>query len=107
MKLPSGVRIGYRHYRVVGIGGADRDDLGFHGVHAHGSGLIRVCEDDDPEKRANTLLHEVFHGLFSVGVYGRGDDEELIVERVANGVSQLWQDNPELIAYLDWAFGED
>ena len=97
--LPSHVRIGYETYKVSPMPKAERD---IEGDFTSSSQLIRVrVGGRSPRFIANTLLHEILHGVFYQA--GLRDSlslnhakEEAIVNCLANGLSQVFRDNPEL-----------
>jgi hypothetical protein len=98
MKLPKKIRIGYLDYAVkeMPLAVPHEGDCYSH------TRTIRVRTKRRPEPFvANTLLHEIFHGIFYTSglhnVPGLGDDvEEMVVTCLANGLSQVLRDNPEI-----------
>lgn len=55
------------------------------------------------QKRDEVLLHEIFHGV--IDLYGIDklipqDNGEAVVELLARGMMQVFQDNPELVKEL-------
>lgn len=97
--LPNSVRIGYETYKVSPMPKAERENEGDFGPSSQ---LIRVrMSGRSPRFVANTFLHEILHGVFYQA--GLRDalslshaKEEAIVNCLANGLSQVFRDNPEL-----------
>ncbi len=65
------------------------------------TGIIRVRTDLDPVKLANTLIHEVLHACFYIGDIEDDDKQERTVTILANQLTQVWRDNPELVAWIN------
>lgn len=57
---------------------------------------IDVAEQP-PSEEASTLLHEIFHLLDNVYVLGMEEQDILRLER---GLWRIFQENPEMLAYL-------
>lgn len=102
MELPSTVRIGYETYKIVPMPDAEALEGDFGATDQ----LIRIkVTDRSPRFVANTFLHEVLHGVFYQA--GLRDSlsinhakEEAIVNCLANGLSQVFRDNPNLLKML-------
>ena len=101
MILPKSVRVGYRDYAVneydARMAEAERQ-WGWHSSGLHEI-QVRLSGLRDSEI-ANTLLHEVLHAAYQVADIKQGDDEERTVTAIANQLTQVWRDNPELIAFI-------
>lgn len=95
--LPKTLRIGYAVYRVQEL----PPDEKCEGDHDCAEQLIRVRTKDRSQSfAANTLIHEILHGLFYHGglreVQRKAPNlEEQIVNNLANGLSQVMRDNPD------------
>ena len=99
-ELPKSIRVGYRDYTVEEWpanlasvsnrwGECDRRNLG-----------IRIQQDLLPAMRAEVLLHEVIHAAYEMGALDEKDGEERIACVLGNQLTQVWRDNPELIAFM-------
>lgn len=65
------------------------------------SATIRVAERLDAHERKDCLLHEVMHAvLYQQGREHGGDTEETYVRALATGLIAVFQENPDLAAYL-------
>lgn len=98
--LPQSVRIGYRTYAVKAISPIAATSREMFGECDNCLGEIRIRADLDPVKQANTLLHEVLHACWYVANVDDGDNQERTVTALANILTQVWRDNPELVAFL-------
>lgn len=101
--LPSSIRIGFAVFAVEPINDLPKKVLGdIEPDHAR----IRIDVDRPDQMIAATLLHEVLHGCWYMANLPEQADEEDVVTSVANQLSQVWRDNPELITYLSTALGQ-
>ena len=54
-----------------------------------------------PVEELDTLLHELFHAIwFQMSMGEHPPEEEVIVRKFAGGLTQVLQDNPQLIKYI-------
>lgn len=100
MALPKSVRIGYETYRIEEM----PLDVKNEGDFGCGDQLIRVkTKDRSARFVANTLLHEIMHGVFyHAGLHNMlsRSKEEMIVNSFANGIIQVFRDNPSFVRLL-------
>lgn len=101
MKPPTTVYIAPFEYQVRFIEG-DRSleptRIGVCDKHEH---EIAVCAGLNPQMTGNVLIHEMLHAVFySMGIEIGDDNEEDLVNRLANGLQQVMRDNPEAVKYL-------
>lgn len=100
MNLPKRIQIGYRIYRVevaheLGID----DDCGSHNCVR---GLLRLNPHLDAQETANTLLHEILHGVVRTqGIALPTEEEERIVNTLSNGLAAVMVQNPGLMADIE------
>lgn len=93
------VRIGYRTYQVQLVKRVDKDDS--YGSCSTHSGIIKIREKQNSEEKANTIIHEVLHGIWHDKVIGLSDStEEKIVTALSNGLISLMRDNPKFMAEI-------
>jgi hypothetical protein len=95
--LPKEVRVGYRTFKIepwASIDAAVNDRLGECDVIL---GVIRVHEGLPPSVAAEVLLHEIFHAVWRIGACD-GGDEEKVVTVFGHIMTQILQDNPDVIA---------
>lgn len=107
MKPPAQVRIGPWDYTVVrdhsSLDDVDDPKLG----HFQGDDCEIYLNTKQPRQIvAETLLHEVLHGIFAItGLDGdfadQGEDaEEKFILRFSPVLASVFRDNPDLIRYL-------
>lgn len=62
---------------------------------------ITIRDDQHPVEMADTIVHEIFHGvcyLMDLGL--NAEQEENVVRKLATGFTQVLMDNPHLLTYL-------
>ena len=99
--LPPSVRIGPFDFRVdpwPPAEAAQREALG----EIDRIGLvIRIRQDLPPQRQAETLLHEIVHGIWSVGsIDCLVPGEEGFVSAFSTFLMQVMRDNPQLLAWF-------
>jgi hypothetical protein len=103
MNLPSSVRVGYRDFSITEWPWSDaRDAAGgpFFGDCNVNHSAIRVCTDFGPQRTCNTVVHELLHACWSSACLGDKEPEEKVVQALADQLTQVFRDNPELILFL-------
>ena len=97
--LPDFVQIGPYQFIVELVSHEHTMEAGYFGFCDYSRQVIRVSEELTPNNLANTMMHEVMHGIH--WVYGVSDasTEEQTTEMSANGLCKLAQDNPE---FMQW-----
>lgn len=60
---------------------------------------------EDPVEAANTLLHEILHACWYTAQIQDEDKEERTITAFANQLTQVWRDNPAVIAWIGGALG--
>lgn len=100
-KLPNKVRIGYRTLSIVETDAIQLDESdGVMGTVSVQDGLIEIGTGQDDVERVNTLVHEIAHVFFRMAGMDDHAEEEQIVTFVANGMTELFIRNPELIRFI-------
>lgn len=101
MKLPASVRVGFKDYSVAPYPKGAQEESGNWGRTKHAGGEIWVHDTPDTREAANTLIHEILHACFHVGGLDYpNNEEEAIVNTLANQLSGVFRDNPDLIRWL-------
>lgn len=95
MERPTIVRILGRDYSIDYE--LDNGDLGSCDTNAN---EIEIMEGLPPVEERDTVLHEILHGVWALMGIDYPKIEETIVNRLATGLTQVFQDNPELMKYL-------
>ena len=104
MRPPKTVRIGSSDFDIVTVKEIDGgNSIGMFYRDAKRIEMVKQSPDID----ANTLLHEVMHGLMGESgldqtPWGRKNEEQ-IVTALTNQLMQLFLNNPNLPKYLAWA----
>ena len=77
------------------------EDIEELGLCSPSSCKIKIREGQHPVEEADTVLHEIMHGLCFLMNLGLTDDgEEHVVRKLATGLTQVFVDNPDLLTYL-------
>jgi hypothetical protein len=95
MTLPRQVVIGHRRWKVRETRSKKRDGLCDYETHT----LWIKVRGQRGFQQANTLRHEILHAAFHEGELTAEDSEERIVSVLANILTQVDRDNPDVI---DW-----
>jgi hypothetical protein len=100
--LPSSVRIGPFEHSIRPMGLVKSVSMNRIGEYDTLNLAIEILEEMPAARRAETLLHELFHGLWHVSGLRNDidEDEEHAVTVLSLAMAGLIRDNPELVAYL-------
>lgn len=102
--FPTAVRVGYRDYVIEKWESRAANERSSWGEHSGQLGVIRIDEvliERDPVKAANSLLHELVHACWTNADLADEDKEERVVTGLANQLTQVWRDNPHVIAWIN------
>lgn len=102
MKLPGIIYLGHRKIKVKEIGArtANKDEI--YGDFDVNKDLIRVDKTLTPEKKLNTLIHEIIHVLLDhFNAELKLKDEEKVCEVLGSGLSDLLSQNPKVIKVIN------
>jgi hypothetical protein len=74
--------------------------VGFHVGQAHS--LEISTTDHPPSESVCTLIHEMIHAIFdhSGFQFKSKEDEEDVTICLGNGLTQIFKDNPDVIAWI-------
>lgn len=99
--LPATVKVGGFVFKVVPWSHQVAAEHRCFGEFAPVPQEIRIDETLRPQKRANTLIHELVHVIaWSFDLRAKDCDEERWAITIANGLSAIFMDNPELLEWL-------
>lgn len=98
--LPTSVKVGYRVYRIEVLHPVSAKARQLYGECSHMERVIRVDLAHGRREAANTLLHELLHAAFRGGNLEDKDDEERTVSTLADMLSAIWIDSPEVMAWI-------
>lgn len=105
MNLPAKVRVGAWDYRIEAFSFGDGADSGKFGTCSTNQKLIQIDLHWGAKRAAATLLHEIVHAVWSEWNMEKEDEEERIVRCVADGLSAVWRDNPEVMRWIHRRLG--
>ena len=97
MKLPNAVRVGYLVCPVRAMPVDESKERGEAGCFDRSTGVIEVADDLSPPLTADTLLHEMLHGMCLLGGLQLEEDvEERIVRVLTTQLLSAMRDNSAL-----------
>ncbi len=99
--IPTHIRVGPYRYRVMVTTTALSDDHDGQTNFRDLTMTVRPAMAHDGT--VDTLLHEILHALWHVGVandHGKKVKEETVIERLTPHLLAVLRDNPDLVAYL-------
>lgn len=97
--MSKSVRIGPFDFRFVEMD--ETDGRAHYGSFSAETQEIRLRKTFASKAQwAETVLHEIFHGLWDAQSINAKEGEERIVRKMALGMAQVIRDNPALIAEI-------
>jgi len=101
MNIPDKVKIGYKNYKLEEWKQTVASANEAQGQFFAKEGVIGYTAEEKGVSHANTLLHEIMHGIiYQWNMELEEKVEELVVNGLANGLTTVLVDNPKLIDYL-------
>ena len=105
--MPKKVRVGWLTYSI----GVMDDDIsqmvGAMGFVKSEEQVIKVARELPPQQLANTVLHEIVHAIhYQHGLTDESGEEEFTT-MTTHGLCAFWQDNPEMMMWLEEAIHAD
>lgn len=97
-ELPKKVKIGPINF-IIRHKEFDQEESFNWGEFDNQTGEIGILEDQHPELKQDTVLHEAFHAAFFVSGW-HPPQEERIVRTLSPLILGMIKDNPELMMYL-------
>lgn len=89
----SELKIGYQMYKLEPHKGMDVD-----GDTDVDNGIIRYSMEESGLRHVNTVIHEILHAVCDQMALDLDDDtEERVVAGLANGLTMLLADNPQVV----------
>lgn len=101
---PRRIKVLHCHYAVRPITEAENDDEHYDsfGFVNHRAQEIALAPDLPRVRAMETLLHEIFHCLWSIfNRFDTGKDQERCVYRMGIGWATVLKENPRLRAWID------
>lgn len=96
------IKIGYKKYILEVNDKVWNRQTESYGQFLSKEGIIAISSEEEGISQANTLIHEILHGI----VYQWGLEldldtkEEKVVNALSNGLSTVFMDNPWLINFI-------
>jgi len=101
IQVPESIKIGYRDYKLEEWKQTVATANEAQGQFFQKEGIIGYVVDEKGVSHANTVLHEVLHAIiYQWHIDLEEKVEELVVNGLANGLTTVFVDNPELMDYL-------
>ncbi len=98
-KPPKKVKIGPHLYKVILVPEGMLEAAGADGLCTPRHNKIALDEEQPHTAMADSLLHELIHGLLA-GTKMEEDDEERLCRLLAPGFLGVLRDNPDLVTFL-------
>ena len=100
-ELPESIKIGYRNYKLEAWKQTVATANEASGQFFITAGVLGYNQEEKGVSHANTILHEIMHGIIYQWNMELDDKvEETVVSGLANGLTTVFVDNPELLGYL-------
>ena len=101
------IKIGYQDIIIERDTATFQKQSDCYGEYDHRKNTITIQNGLSPLDEANTLLHEILHGVAyvnSLTVSGQPLDsdnkEEVVINQMTNGLAQVFRDNKWLLPYF-------
>ena len=105
--VPEKVKIGYQDVLIEWSSASFSKPSDSYGEYDHRKNTISIQNELSDLDEANTLLHEILHGIVyihSLTVGGqpldKEDKEEIVINQMTNGLMQVFRDNKWLLDFL-------
>ena len=101
MQIPEKIKIGYRNYKLEEWKQTVANANEAHGQFFAKEGVIGYTAEEKGVSHANTMLHELLHGIIYQWSIELGEkEEEHLVNALSNGLTTVLVDNPKLMDYF-------
>ena len=92
------IKIGARRYSLRAMPAEDRSEI--HGRISLDRGLIMLDPTIPADNQAETLMHEILHGVWYAYNLEDGLKEEAVVTALGTGLMAVFVDNPDLMKVM-------
>ena len=100
-KLPKIIKIGYQDYRFQEWEKHLASSNEAYGEFFQKEKVIGLANNDTGISHANTLIHEILHGImYQWNTNLTEKEEEKVCTTIANGLITVIRDNPWLLNYI-------
>jgi len=105
MRKPKSVKFGHRDFKIKYITHKEASKRGIYGEVDTSTNTIVVDKSLDNKVTFNTLIHELIHVIAEHYAWNiPAKDEELVCETVGNAVSDILNQNKNLVDYIAFTF---
>jgi hypothetical protein len=101
------IKIGYQDITIEHETATFQKQSDSYGEYDHRKNSITIQSGLSPLDEANTLLHEILHGVAYINSLTQSDQpldtenkEEVVINTITNGLTQVFRDNKWLLPYL-------
>jgi hypothetical protein len=107
MSLPKKIKIGYVDLDIIVVPKNSKFSKDNYGEYDSKTNSIRVAEGQRKIEELSTLLHEILHAICwqsslssEGGILEKNKLEEVVVNSIANNLTQVFKENPALLSYI-------
>ena len=101
MQIPDKIKVGYKEYKLEEWKQTVASANEAQGQFFAKEGVIGYTAEETGVSHANTLIHEILHAIvYQWNMELEEKVEELVVNGLANGLTTVFVDNPQLVDYL-------
>ena len=101
------IKIGYQDIVVERETSTFQKQTDCYGEYDHRKNSITIQNGLGPLDEANTLLHEILHGISYINSLTQSgqpldkeNSEEVVINTITNGLAQVFRDNKWLLPYF-------
>ena len=101
------VKIGYQDIVIERETSTFQKQSDCYGEYDHRKNSITIQNGLSPLDEANTLLHEILHGISYINSLTQSgqpldkeNSEEVVINTITNGLAQVFRDNKWLLPYF-------
>ena len=106
-KIPEKIKIGYQDVLIERTTASFAKPSDSYGEYDHRKNIITIQENLSGLDEANTLLHEILHGIAYINSLTVGgmpldkeDKEEIVINQMTNGLTEVLRDNQWLLDFF-------
>lgn len=96
MKIPSSVKIGGNIFDIVYTDNFDLGKVNVNGEISYQKRQIRLAPDLNEQEQQITFVHELIHGILQFMGEKELNDDEQMVEKIAQIINMFLVDNPNI-----------
>ena len=106
-KIPERIKIGYQDVAIERETSTFSKQTDSYGEYDHRKNTITIQTELSDLDEADTLLHEILHGIAYINSLTVGgmpldkeEKEEIVINQITNGLMQVFRDNKWLLDFL-------